>query len=101
MEKKKKQDKFQIPNEAVERLARHILLEVQKFFESDEGNRNKDIIGTEPCSPCKSEQNTVSSSDYVSIAVVVAVRRILMKTEYSDYVFWVRLAVTSAVRQDA
>ena len=39
MAKKKKQDDFQIPNEALERLARRILPEIQKFFESDEGKR--------------------------------------------------------------
>ena len=36
---KKKQDDFQIPNEALERLARRLLPEIQKFFESDEGKR--------------------------------------------------------------
>jgi hypothetical protein len=35
----KKQDDFQIPKEALERLARSILPEIQKFFESEEGKR--------------------------------------------------------------
>ena len=39
MAKKKKQGDFQIPDEALERLARRILPEIQKFFESDEGKR--------------------------------------------------------------
>jgi len=39
MAKKKKQDDFQIPNEALERLARRLLPEIQKFFDSEEGKR--------------------------------------------------------------
>ena len=39
MKKGKKEDGFQIPNEALERLARCILPEIQKFFESEEGKR--------------------------------------------------------------
>jgi len=39
MAKRKKDDDFQIPKEALERLARCILPEIQKFFESDEGKR--------------------------------------------------------------
>ena len=50
--KKKKEDNFNIPQEALERLARCILPEIQKFFESEEGRRefeewkkNKDKLG--------------------------------------------------------
>ena len=52
MTKKKKEDDFQIPKEALERLARRLLPEIQKFFDSDEGKRefeewkkNKDKLG--------------------------------------------------------
>ena len=36
---KKEKDEFQIPNEALERLARVLFPEIQKFFDSDEGKR--------------------------------------------------------------
>ena len=36
---KEKDDDFQIPNEALERLARVILPEIQKYFESEKGQR--------------------------------------------------------------
>ena len=36
---KRKEDDFQIPKEAPERLARCILPEIQRFFESEEGKR--------------------------------------------------------------
>ena len=36
---KKQEDDFKIPTEALERLARVILPEIQKFFESEEGQR--------------------------------------------------------------
>jgi len=39
MAKKKKQDDFLIPNEALEQLARRILPEIQKYFDSDEGKQ--------------------------------------------------------------
>ena len=39
MPKQKKKEDFIIPTEALERLARVILPEVHKFFESEEGQR--------------------------------------------------------------
>jgi len=49
---KEKQDDFQTPKEVLERLARRLFLEIQRFFDSDEGKRefeewkkNKDKLG--------------------------------------------------------